>query len=162
MWAWQSAEAEATPRGPQPAGPREEAIGRRVRYLPQNGLPNFLFEVQSIKPLHFQGHSRGPGQVEARGVQEIPLLHTDLRGESWGSPGLGTAELSPVVSCSSSATSPAGKAGSISSPATSISSWALRGHDSHRTPRPAERGTAVQRWVPPSLINLSVVGETGP
>lgn len=52
------------------------------RYLPQNGLPDFLFEVQSIKPLHFQGHGRSPRQVEAGGVEEIPLLYTDLKGKN--------------------------------------------------------------------------------
>lgn len=75
----------------------ERALKRHHRYLPQNGLPDSLAKVQSIKPVYFQGHSGRPGQVEAGGVKEVPLLHTDLKGESraWHvsrpeRPGLGT------------------------------------------------------------------------
>lgn len=53
---------------------------RASPYLSQNGLPDFLLKVQSVEPLHFEGHSRRPGQVEAGGVEEVPLLHADLQG----------------------------------------------------------------------------------
>lgn len=107
----------------------ERALKRHHRYLPQNGLPDSLAKVQSIKPAHFRGRGRRPGQVEAGGVKEVPLLHTDLKGESraWRlsrpeGPGLGQTGVSAVSS--SHDTSLAGQVGA--GPEGVASAWTNR------------------------------------
>lgn len=77
-WAWLPAGRSHSPGPPCQLGKLRVSAKKASPYLPQNGLPDFLLEVQSVEPLHFQGHGRRSRQVEAGGVEEIPLLHTDL------------------------------------------------------------------------------------